>query len=126
MDTKVAIILQAGAESHEGMARMYHSLLYTKELRERGGDVRLVFDGAGTEWAARLHQPDGDERLQRLAGLFGELKEDGLTYEVCDYCSGAFGVKEQLQQTEAPLTAQYMDHPSIASLVEEGYRIWIL
>lgn len=126
MDTKIAIILQAGVEGHEGMARLLHSLLYSKELHERGNDVRLVFDGAGTEWAARLHQPGGDEQIQRLAGLFAELKDGGVAYEICDYCSGAFGVKEQLQSNGAPLAAQYMDHPSVASLVEEGYRIWIL
>ena len=49
MDAKIAIILQAGAEGHEGMGRLLHSPLYSKELHERGHDVRLVFDGAGTE-----------------------------------------------------------------------------
>ena len=53
---------------------LLHSLLYSKELHERGHDVRLVFDGAGTEWAARLHQPDGDEKIQRLSGLFAEAE----------------------------------------------------
>ena len=48
---KYLIILQAGTESHEGMARAVHALLYATELKEAGYEVALVFDGAGTEWA---------------------------------------------------------------------------
>ncbi len=51
---KYAIILQAGKESHEGMARAAHAFLYAKELKEHGHDVVLIFDGAGTEWAEEL------------------------------------------------------------------------
>ncbi len=33
---KYLVILQAGKESHEGMARAVHALLYSKELKEHG------------------------------------------------------------------------------------------
>jgi hypothetical protein len=46
---KFAIILQAGKETHEGMARAVHALLYAAELKETGYEVVLIFDGAGTE-----------------------------------------------------------------------------
>jgi hypothetical protein len=123
MNAKVAVILQAGTETHEGLARALHALLYTRELRERGGDARIVFDGAGTGWLARFRNPD-DDSTKRLAALFQGLKDDGLVYEVCDFCSGAFQVREQL--TDEPMSGKYMDHPSIADLVDEGYHIWIL
>ena len=31
-----AIVLQAGKETHEGMARAVHALLYATELKEKG------------------------------------------------------------------------------------------
>lgn len=125
-NNKFAIILQAGAEGHEQHARAFHSLLYAKELREKQYDVRLVFDGAGTEWIAQWSRPDEQEGQDKaLAGLFQSMKQQGLTYAICDFCSGAFNVKDKLPDGE-PLEAQYMDHPSVATLVEDGYQVWIL
>ncbi|MEX2159705.1 MAG: DsrE family protein [Dehalococcoidia bacterium] len=125
MDAKIAIVLQAGSDGHEGLARAFHSLVYAKELREHGADVRLIFDGAGTEWLAQFHRSDS-EQVRGLGLLFEQLKGQGVVYEVCDYCAGAFGVKEDLKAQNEPLVAEYMDHPSIAGLVNDGYQIWIL
>ncbi len=58
---KVAIILQAGPGSHESHARMFHSMLYSKELKERGHDVRLIFDGASTQWLEKWGDPQEDD-----------------------------------------------------------------
>lgn len=120
--SKVAIILQAGPGSHESHARMFHALLYSKELHERGHDVRLVFDGASTEWLARWDDPKGEDD-HRMGGFFGELKNTGVVYLVCDFCSGIFGVRDALAEHGEPLTAQYLNYPSIAELVESGYQL---
>lgn len=125
MTAKMAIILQAGTETHEGLARALHSLLYSKELREHGADVRLVFDGAGTGWLAEFHKA-ATPQAKGLGKLFDELKQEGVTYEVCDYCSGAFGVRDELSAYGEALSAQYLDHPSIAGLVEDGYQLLVL
>ncbi len=88
---KVLIILQAGVETHGGRARGLHAILYANELRQAGMQVRLIFDGAGTEFLARLH---AQRERHSLAGqLFAELQSAGLAYEVCDFCSGAFEVR---------------------------------
>ncbi len=74
--SKVAIILQAGPGSHESDARMFHSLVYSKELHERHHDVRLIFDGASTEWLAKWGDPadDDDRRIgDRAANSAGRL-----------------------------------------------------
>ncbi len=122
---KFAIILQAGPGSHESHARMFHSMVYSKELRERGHDVRLVFDGAGTEWLAKWGSPqDDDDRL--MGGLFQQLKDAGLAYAVCDFCATAFKVREKLRDQGEPLVAEYMNHPSIAELVDNGFDLLVL
>lgn len=121
--TKIGIVLQAGTETHEGLARALHALLYTKELVERGREVRLVFDGAGTAWLAAMRKSESDA-ARGLARIFEGLKQAGVTYEVCDYCSGAFHVREDLQ--DEPLSGKYMDHPSIADLVDAGFQVWVL
>lgn len=122
--TKIVIVLQAGTESHEGRARALHSVLYAKELADAGAMVRLVFDGAGTAWLARWLRSDGPP--SRAAAVFAELKAGGLAYEVCDYCAGAFDVRDELLEHGEALSGAFLDHPSIASLVAEGFQVWIL
>lgn len=122
--TRVLVVLQAGCGSHEGQARALHAVLYAHELAAAGATVRLVFDGAGTEWLARWRSPEG--AASRSARLLAELVERGVTYEVCDFCSGAFEVRPQLVEAGETLTGAYMEHPSIVAHVAEGFAVWIL
>lgn len=120
---KFVVILQAGRESHEGMARAVHALLYTKELKEHGHDAVLVFDGAGTEWAEEWTKPDS---AHKLTPLYRELHKMGITEVICDFCAGAFKVKEALKEREASLVAEYEGHPSIAKWAAKGYQLVVL
>lgn len=118
-----AIVLQAGKEGHEGTARAVHALLYAKELKERGHDVVLIFDGAGTEWAEELSNPESDSGLK---GAYEELRAAGVVEAICDFCAAAFGVKDRLAERHRPLLAEYAGHPSIAKWVDKGYQLIIL
>ena len=120
---KYDIILQAGKESHEGMARAVHAFLYAKELKEHGHDVVLIFDGAGTEWAEELSNPESQSKLKPM---YEQLRQAGITEIICDFCAGAFAVKDRLSQRQVPLTAEYAGHPSIAKWVDQGYALIVL
>ena len=87
---KYLVVLQAGKESHEGMARAVHALLYSKELKEHGHEVVLLFDGAGTEWIAEWSKSDSTDKL---APMYKELREAGVANVICDFCANAFQVK---------------------------------
>lgn len=69
---------------------------------------------------------DPGQQGGRLAALFRELTDASVTYEVCDYCSGAFEVRDELLEAGELLTGAYMDHPSVAAHVAEGFAVWIL
>lgn len=120
---KYLVILQAGKESHEGMARAVHALLYTQELKEHGHDVVLIFDGAGTEWAEEWTNPESDNKLKPM---YEALRESGVTEVICDYCAAAFQTKARLTGRNVPLTAEYQGHPSIAKWADEGYQLVVL
>ena len=120
---KYLVVLQAGTETHEGMARAVHALLYSKEMKESGYEVVLLFDGAGTEWVEKWSQTDTEDKL---AVMYRELRAAGVTQVVCDFCAGAFHVKESLQEKEVPLTAEYQGHPSIVKWLDRGYKLLIL
>jgi len=120
---KYLIILQAGKESHEGMARAVHALLYSKELKEHGHDVLLVFDGAGTEW---VEEWTNSESQNKLKPMYEELRKTGITQVICDFCANAFQVKENLKTQGQTLTSEYQGHPSIAKWVDQGYQLVVL
>lgn len=54
---KVAVLVLAGTETHEGLGRLVNALMLAQELKGAGDEVRLVFDGAGTEGLAALADP---------------------------------------------------------------------
>jgi len=120
---KYAIILQAGKESHEGMARAVHALLYGMELKEHGHNVVLIFDGAGTEWVEEWTKY---ESTNKLTPIYQKFQKAGVTEVICDYCSGAFKVKSALNERKIELTSEYEGHPSIAKWVDKGYHLVIL
>jgi len=119
---KFAIILQAGTESHEGLARALHALLYSKELKEGGYPVVLIFDGAGTEWARAMRDPNN-----KLHAKYAELKKLGLIEEICDFCAGAFKVKKELKKDQSiPLIGEFEGHPSLRKWIDQGYQVIVL
>jgi len=120
---KYLIILQAGKETHEGTARAVHALLYSKELKEHGHEVTLVFDGAGTEWVSEWTKPESQDKLKPM---YDALRKKGVTRVICDFCASAFQVKENLKMQGQELTAEYQGHPSIAKWVDQGYQIVVL
>jgi hypothetical protein len=123
--SKFAIILQAGPGTHESHARMFHSMVYSKELQEGGHDVRLIFDGAATAWLGKWGDPqDADDR--GMGGFFSQLNDAGLAYAVCDFCANVFKVRDQLKSASEPLASEYLGHPSIAALAGEGYQLIVL
>ena len=120
---RFAVILQAGKKTHDGMARALHALLYATELKEKGYEVILIFDGAGTEWIEELSNPDSQSKILPAYKAF---KKTGVEEIICDYCTAAFDVKEELLERRYPLASEYKGHPSIVKWVKRGYRLLIL
>jgi hypothetical protein len=52
--------------------------------------------------------------------LYSAVREN---VSVCDYCSGAFGVNDAVADAGVPLLAEYDGHPSVRSLVADGYEV---
>lgn len=119
---KYAIILQAGNETNEGMARAVHALVYARDLAEHGYSVALIFDGAGTGWANELRKPENPLHKHYL-----RVKELAIVEEICDYCADKFDVKENLPEAQRKLlVGDYEGHPSLVKWIERGYEIVML
>ncbi len=114
--SKLAVIVLADKETHEGLGRLYNALETVKEAKEEGIDVQLIFDGAGTVWIPEL---ENEEHIAH--SLYLEVKDK--IAGACDFCANAFGVKDEIMKTDVNLLDQFEGHPSLAKLVKDGYQI---
>jgi hypothetical protein len=113
---KLATVILAGTETHEGLGRLVNALEAAKELKEAGDDLRVVFDGAGTEGLATLSDP-GHRAHALLAAVRDQVRG------ACPFCARAFHVEERLLEAGAPFLSEYDDHPSIRQLLVDGYQV---
>ena len=114
--TKVAIVVMADTETHGDLGRIANALTTTKEFREAGDEVTVIFDGAGTKWVGELTKSD-----HRLNGGFEEIRDS--VAGACAYCANAFGVKYQVEKSGVPFLDEYDGHPSLQKLVSGGYQV---
>ena len=113
---KAAVVLLADTETKEGLGRMSNALTTVREFKEESQEVTLIFDGAGTKWIAELSDPD-----HKYNRHFESVKDD--IQGACGYCARAFGVKDEVQESGVELLGDFEGHPSIASLVSQGYQV---
>lgn len=87
-----------------------------KEFAGADGDsVELIFDGAGTQWIPELEAEDSD-----YAELYDAVRD---RTSVCDFCAGAFGVEEAVNDAGVVKLDDHDGHPIVRSLVDEGYEV---
>jgi hypothetical protein len=114
--TKAAILLLADIETHADMGRAANALMTAQEFAEEGDEVTLIFDGAGTRWAAELVKEEN-----KLHGAFERVQDK--VAGACHYCAGAFEVREELEESGIPLLREHEGHPSVRGLVADGYEV---
>lgn len=114
--TKTAVLILAGTESHADTGRLVNGLETAKEFAETDGDeVEVIFDGAGTQWVPELEAEDSDYH-----GLYQAVRDDAAA---CDFCAGAFGVEDEIDDAGVVTLDTHDGHPSIRSLVDDGYEV---
>jgi len=113
---RAAVIILAGTEGHENAGRLVNGLETAKEFAETAGDeVDVIFDGAGTEWIPELEDEESDYH-----DLYQTVRDDAAA---CGFCAGAFGVEAAVADSEVVTLEDHDGHPSIRSLVDDGYEI---
>jgi len=108
---KVAIVVLSDTATNGDMGRVANALEAAKALKESKGDIKLIFDGAGTKWLCELSEPD-----HPLHSLFESVKVD--ITGACSSCAVAFGAKEGVLACGIPLLAEYD-----RKLGSQGYQV---
>ena len=114
--TKIAIVVFSDTDTMEAMGKLSNAFMLASEVLENSGDLKFIFEGAGTKWIGELEKPG-----HKLHELYAGLKKN-LT-GACSFCAQAFGVKNEVEKAGIPLISEYKNHPSILNLVNEGYQV---
>lgn len=120
---KAAVIVLSDPKtgSEESLGRLFNALAAVYDFKERGDDVQLLFQGAGTRWAGELVNPEHPAHK-----LFQSVK-DKVAGVSCG-CADVFGAREGaaacgldlIVENAVPNTSGL---PSLARLTEEGYSV---
>ncbi len=122
---KSAIVVFSDPKSggEEALGRLFNALFLALELQERGAEVKLIFQGAGSRWPAELVRPDhpaGDLYRAVQPNLVG----------VCGGCADVFGAAESaanagvalVRDRAIPGTTGVLD---LSRYVVEGYQLLV-
>lgn len=113
---KVAIVILAGLDSHDAIARVVNALEAANECKQAGDTVKMLFDGAGTEALAKISDPK-----HQLYPLFEPVADT--VHGACSFCARAFGVWTTVKERAIPLLDEYHEHPSLRKLLYEKYQV---
>jgi len=114
--SSVAIVLLAGTEQHSDLARVLNALELARECQAAGDRVELIFDGAGVSWIPLLADPE-----HKLHKVFTSVRES--IAGACEFCCGAFDVKEDVRAAGIPFLSEFEGHPSLRNRIARGFQV---
>jgi hypothetical protein len=96
MKTAIVIMSDPKSASDEALGRVFNALALASECKQKGDEVAVVFNGAGTRWPAEL------TKLSHPAnGLYNSVR-DVVQGASCG-CADVFGAKEDIEACRVPL-----------------------
>lgn len=120
--SKTAIVVFSDPKAgEEALGRVFNAMFLTLELKEKGREVALIFQGAGTRWPADLVKPDHPANA-----LYNGVRDK--IAGVCGGCADVFGASEGLKGADLkivrdkaiPGTNGILD---LSRYLDEGYRL---
>ena len=121
MKAAIVVLSDPRSGSEESLGRLFNALAAAYDFKQRGDDVTLLFQGAGTRWAGEVVKED------HPAHALYRAVEDTVAGVSCG-CADVFGASEQavrsgfelVRDNRVPGTSGL---PSLRELVRQGYSI---
>jgi len=115
------VVLADPAGGDDAAGRVFNALAVTGDLRRTGEDVSVIFQGAGTRWAALLADPE-----HPFHELFVSVRP--AVVGVSEACSAFFGARDGAVRAGFDLVRGNPvdgvgELPSLAHLIADGYQI---
>src|SRR5437868_10788208 len=116
MKTAIIIMSDPKSGSEEALGRVFNALALASECKQKGGEVAVVFNGAGIRWPAELTKPSHSA--------------NDLSNAVCDVVEGAscgcaelFGAMEGVKSCGVPIVKDHALAGTVGLLSLRRYLI---
>jgi len=95
-----------------------HVLLNALDMKEKGKEAIIVFEGASVKLIPTLEAGDNP-----FSSLYFKAKEADLIDGACKACSAKLGVLDAVTESGITLLDDMSGHPSIAAYQDKGYTV---
>ncbi len=122
---KIAIVVMSDPKSgsEEALGRVFNALAVASECKDKGDEVEVVFNGAGTRWPEEL------VKLTHPAHGLYEAVRDVVT-GASGACAAVFGTTESIRSSGVPIVK---DNPlpgtagvlSLRRYLSEGWSVMV-
>ena len=121
MKAAIVVLSDPKSGSDESLGRFFNALAATYDFKQRGDEVTLLFQGAGTRWIGEVSKSDHPAHT-----LFKDV-EDKIAGVSCG-CADVFGGTEDAQSSGLSLIKDNpvpgtSGLPSLRNLATEGYTV---
>jgi hypothetical protein len=93
---------------------IFHALLFAKEMKEKGDDVKIVFEGEAVKWFNELLKED-----HPLKSHVEALKDN---FIACEACSNMFGVLDSIKG-KIKIENDLHGHISLKKYLDSDYKV---
>jgi hypothetical protein len=100
MKTAIVVMSDPKSGSEEALGRVFNALALASECKDKGDDVAVVFNGAGTRW------PDELVKLSHPAHSLYEAVRDVVT-GASFACAEVFGATESVLSSGVPIVKDH-------------------
>jgi hypothetical protein len=119
--TAVIILSDPKSGSDEALGRIFNALVTAYDAKQRGHEITVQFQGAGTRWPGLITSAD-----HPVNGLYEAVK-DKIAGVSCG-CADVFGAREAAEENDFKLIKELAvpgtsGLASIARLLSEGYSV---
>jgi DsrE/DsrF-like family len=119
--TAIVVFSDPKAGGEEALGRLFNAMFLTLELKEKGQEVAMIFQGTGARWPAEVIKHDHPAHA-----LYHAVADK--VAGVCGGCADVFGATEAATATGLPLvrdrqipgTTGILD---LSRYLDDGYRL---
>lgn len=95
-----------------------HVLLNALDMKGKGTECTIVFEGASVKLIPELEKKDNP-----FSALYAKARDAGLIDGACKACSSKMGVLDAVKEAGIPLLDDMSGHPSMSNYMIRGYTI---
>ena len=121
MKAAIIILSDPKSGSEEALGRVFNALAAAYDFKQKGDDVTVLFQGAGTRWLAELSKDDHPAHA-----LFEEVRDT--IAGASSGCADVFGAREEVVASGFDLISENpvpgtSGLPSVQALVAQGNAV---